>query len=45
MNLIRHRGDGIYLESGWVNTPCALNSAEFGNHLKCKSPRAPLPLT
>jgi len=20
---IHHRGDGIYLESGWVNTPCA----------------------
>jgi len=23
MNPIRHRGDGIYLGSGWVNTLCA----------------------
>ena len=23
MDLIRHRRDGAYLGSGWINTPCA----------------------
>jgi len=30
---------GVYLGSGWVNTPCAQNSAEFGNRHRCKPPR------
>ena len=27
---IHHRGDGIYLESGWVNTPCAKTLQSLG---------------
>jgi len=45
MDPIRHRREGAYLGSGWVNTPCAQNSAEFGNRPKCKPPRAPMSLT
>jgi len=30
MNPIHHRGDGIYLESGWVNTPCAKTLQSLG---------------
>jgi len=36
---------GTYPGSGWVITPCAQNSAKFGNHHRCKPPRAPMSLT
>jgi len=45
MDPIRHRREGAYLRSGWVNTPCAKKSAEFGNRHKCKRPRAAMSLT
>jgi len=45
MDLIRHRREGDLPGSGWVNTPCAQNSAEFGNRHRCKPPRAPMSLT
>ena len=34
-----------YPGSGWVITLCAQNSAKFGNHHRCKPPRAPMSLT
>jgi len=36
---------GTYPGSGWVNTPCAQNSAEFGNRHRWKPLRAPMSLT
>ena len=36
---------GTYPGSGWVNTPYAQNSAEFGNRHRCKPPRALMSLT
>jgi len=30
MNLIRHRGDGTYLGSGWVITPCVQTLQSLG---------------
>jgi len=36
---------GTYPGSGWMITPCAQNSAEFGNCHMCKPPRAPMSLT